>query len=299
MTNAYHTNRLNLLFGLKNNTKDIESELIHETDFFGVRTWDNVVVTSKRSTVSPKAVDIPGTSFLIQCHQQYYHFLIDSIGTYLYLKKKYPEIKPLVLFQTDKHMDAFVFNDILDYFDINNRYITDPFHLNTDSYNTFNLEKVMYLYSNPYKLFQSKDIILNLREALHDEKEIDINKKIYISRRDSPRAAIQNEEAIEEYFKIIGFTPVILSGMTVLQQKELFENASVVVGRSGTSFTNMFFINKNTKIIDISTDTEFSNYDFRSIAKILELDYTNIIIENFTDGNHLLQKLKEFATIIQ
>jgi capsular polysaccharide biosynthesis protein len=148
-------------------------------------------------------------------------------------------------------------------------------------------------------LFKSKDIILTLRDKLYDYKEIDTNKKIYISRRDSGRASIENEEAVEKYFEDLGFISVTLSGMGVMEQKELFEDASIVVGRSGTSFTNMLFMNNDAKIIDISTDIEFSNYDFRFVAKLLDLDYTNIIIENFTDGNHLLQKLKEFATIIQ
>ncbi len=299
MTNGYHTNRLNLLFGIMNNTRDLESELIYENDFLGIRTWDNVKIECKGSKTNPKELNLPGTTFVIQCYPQYYHFLMDSIGVYLYLKELYPHIQPLVLFRTDQDMESFIFNDILDYLNIENRYVVSHSKLDKDNYNIFNLEKLIYLYSNPYNLFKSKELVLTLRNKLHKDKGIDKNKKIYISRRDSQRAAIENEEVVEQYFESLGFTPVLLTGMSVIQQKELFEDASVVVGRSGTSLTNMFFINKNAKVIDISTDIEFSNYDFRNIAKILELDYTNIIIENIVDGDHLLQKLKEFATIIE
>lgn len=298
MTNGYHTNRLNLLFGLTNNTRDLKSELIHETDTFGIRTWENVKIENKGSKINPKEINIPGTTFIIQCYPQYYHFLMDSVGVYLYLKKLYPEINPLVLFKSDEDIDSFIFNDILDYCEIGNRYSVNHSKDNPNKYNIFNLDKIIYLYSNPYKLFKTEDLILTLRDKLHKDIGIDKNKKIYISRRDSSRASIENEELVEEYFKGLGFTPVILTGMSVIEQKELFEDASVVIGRSGTSLTNMFFLNKNTKVIDISTDIEFSNYDFRSIAKTLKLDYTNIIIDNIIDGDDLLQKLKEFATII-
>ncbi len=299
MTNGYHTNRVNLLFGLSNNTREIESVLLNETPMFGVRTWDNVIIKNKHSIKNEKRIGLSGTTFLIQCHQQYYHFLIDCLGVYLYLKKTYPEVQPLVLFQSRSQQESFPFNDILDYLEINNRYVVNNIKENDEDYNVFDLEKLIYLYSNPYNLFKSEEIVLTLRDALHDKKELDKNKKIYISRRDTSRATIVNEEAIEKYFEDLGFLAVTLTGMSVLEQKRLFEDASVVVGRSGTSFTNMFFINKDTKIIDISTDIEFHNYDFRTVAKLLELDYTNIIIENFRDGPHLLQKLKEFGTIIQ
>jgi capsular polysaccharide biosynthesis protein len=300
MTNSYPSDRIMSTFGLTNNTKNLESILLEQNDIFGVKTWNNVTFKTKKSLSNPKELNIPGTTFILHGYNQYYHFTIDCVGVYLYLKKIYPDINPLVFLHQEHTEKPFVFSDILDYFKIGNRHIiSKPDHAEVD-YNIFNFEHVIYLYSNPYTLFKSKEIILNLRNALYNEKEINKNKKIYISRRDSKsRATIVDEDSIEKYFEDLGFVTVTLTGMTTLEQKELFEDASIVIGRSGTSFTNLFFMNKDTKIIDISTDIEFSNYDFRSIAKLLELDYTNIIIENFRDGSHLLQKLKEFATIIQ
>jgi hypothetical protein len=299
MTNAYPSDRIMYTFGLTNNTKDTKSVLLEENDIFGVRVWDNITFKTKGSLKNPKEINIPGTTFIMHGYKQYYHFIVDSIGSYLYLKKTYPHINPFIFLEIDLGLKPFAFNDVLDYCEIDNRYIIDNSINDETHYNIFNFEQVIYLYSSPYILFKSKEIILTLRDKLYDKKEIDKNKKIYISRRDSKRGSIGGEESIEKYFESLGFISVILDGMTVLQQKEMFQDASVVVGRSGTSLTNMFFISKDAKIIDISTDIEFSNYDFRSIAKLLDLDYTNIIIENFTDGNHLLQKLKEFATIIQ
>lgn len=300
MTNAYPSDRIMSTFGLTNNTKNLESVLLEQNDVFGVKTWNNVTFKTKQSLSNPKELNIPGTTFILHGYNQYYHFTIDCVGVYLYLKKIYPHIDSLVFLDQGRTEKPFIFSDLLDYLEIGNRYIVSkPAHAEVD-YNIFNFEQVIYLYSNPCTLFKSKEIVLNLRNALYNEKEINKNKKIYISRRDSKsRATIVDEEAIEKYFESLGFVAVTLTGMTTLEQKELFADASIVIGRSGTSFTNLFFMNKDTKIIDISTDIEFSNYDFRSIAKLLELDYTNIIIENFRDGSHLLQKLKEFATIIQ
>ncbi|NBO78550.1 MAG: glycosyltransferase family 61 protein [Actinobacteria bacterium] len=274
-----YLNRIPTLFKVFNDSAKKPASIIKETEQFAISEWSNVEVSNIYSNKDTREIYLSGRYFIIQPHLQYYHFMLDYIAVFCYLKSLYPEIKPIVLIKTDdpEYAKNFPYKDILDELEIGNIYAIDDIQNSGVNYNKFILESVVYLYSKPFDVFKMDDILLNFRNLVYKKRPIDKNKKIYISRRDSNRrAGINNEELLEKYFKDLGFKTVLLTGMSILEQRDLFSDAAVVVGRSGSSFTNMFFMSDETKIIDINIEFDYAAYEYKKISEILKLDYCNI-----------------------
>ncbi len=300
MTSLQKTVKLPLNFEIFSNTHKIDSIVIEETDDYQVVEWENVEILNTFHSNDPREITLSGTYFVIQPHLQYYHFMFDSLAVFLFLKKKYPHIKPLVLLKTDsdQYKQDFRCKDILEYCGINHYYYLDKESNSKQNFNIFKLEKAIHINKQPFDMFRIKDIILNLRENIYTEKDININKKIYISRRDSHNRAVTDEKIIEDYFNSLGFQVVVLSELSILQQKELFEDAHTVVGRSGTGFVNLLFMHKEAQIIDLNVDFEYINAEYQNIAKTLDLNYINIFFTS-NESESILTKLKDFATLIK
>jgi capsular polysaccharide biosynthesis protein len=296
-----YLNRIPTLFQVFNDSAKKNMSIIKETDQFSIAEWENVEVSNIYSHKDPREISLSGTYFIIQPHLQYYHFMLDYVAVFCYLRSIYPNIKPIVLIKTDdeQYAKSFPYKDILDELNIDNIYALDDINNSKTNYNKFILEKVLYLYSKPFDVFKMEDILLNFRSLVYKKREIDKNKKIYISRRDSNRrAGIEGEDALEKYFEDLGFKTVILTGMPILEQRDLFADAAVVVGRSGSSFTNMFFMSEETKIIDINIEFDYAAYEYKKISEILKLNYCNISMIA-SSGQEVLTKIGNFATIIK
>ena len=289
-----------MLFKVFNNTTKTKPNILSETEDVVIAEWSDVEIYNSFYTSDTREVRLNGTYFIIQPHLQYYHFMVDALAVFLYLKDMYPEIKPLVLVKTDneEYSNGFMYKDFLDFLGIKDYYWIDDKNNSKKNFNLFKLEKAIYLYRKPFDIFRVEEIIKNFRSKVYDEKPIDQNKKIYISRRDSDSRPMINEEALEDYLSSMGFTVVTLTGMSVMDQKTLFEDAKVVIGRSGSSFVNMFFMHKDTLVVDINTDPEYPDSEYHHIAKFLNLNYMNILFLS-NDANQVLTKLKDFATIIE
>jgi capsular polysaccharide biosynthesis protein len=78
--------------------------------------------------------------------------------------------------------------------------------------------------------------------------------RLYICRSAAANRKIINDTALKSMLKSKGFTPVNLETLTVRQQAELFNTASVVLGTHGAGLGNIAFCNAGTHVIELFRD---------------------------------------------
>ena len=88
-------------------------------------------------------------------------------------------------------------------------------------------------------------------------KEIKLPQKIYIDRKDSKSnhrhlRKIINEEEVKNYLIKKGFSIIVLSELSFLDQINLFSNAKQIIGLHGAGFANLVFSKPDTFFYRIS-----------------------------------------------
>jgi capsular polysaccharide biosynthesis protein len=104
-------------------------------------------------------------------------------------------------------------------------------------------------YAQPHLLRYVQEKLLN--NALKEQPIVSMNKKIFISRKDSPIRNIINEDEIFSLLEPYGFVRYELSKLSVVDQIHLFNQAEIIVSPQGTGLANSIFCNKNVKIIEL------------------------------------------------
>ncbi|MDA0767430.1 MAG: glycosyltransferase family 61 protein, partial [Verrucomicrobia bacterium] len=108
-------------------------------------------------------------------------------------------------------------------------------------------------------------------------------RRIYISRGDSWRRRILNEEAIIDYLADNGFEVHTLAGLSIAEQATLFSQAELVIAPHGAALTNLLFAPPTCRVLELFA----SNYLFphyRDLSETCGLDYHAHISPNPTDA---------------
>ena len=86
-------------------------------------------------------------------------------------------------------------------------------------------------------------------------------KKIFLPRRGGIGKGIINGEEIEEYFEKEGFYFIEPHKVTFDEKVQIFQSADVIVGPTGSAFSNLIFCKPNTKVLIFSNYQRiFENY---------------------------------------
>lgn len=88
----------------------------------------------------------------------------------------------------------------------------------------------------------------------------DFCDKVFISRQDTGKRQITNEDELFAYFEKKGFKRYRLAEMSFLQQVKLFHQAKYIVGAHGSGLTNIIFSNPNTCVIELVQNKFNSTY---------------------------------------
>ncbi|MEL6789825.1 MAG: glycosyltransferase family 61 protein [Pseudomonadota bacterium] len=105
--------------------------------------------------------------------------------------------------------------------------------------------------------------------------------KLYISRKDSARRRLVNEDTVETIFARNGFDIVTLEEKSLDEQVSLFHGAEVIVGPHGAGLANMVFCRRGTKVIEL-TPSAYLNPCFLDIARSLLHDFAMHVFETPT-----------------
>ena len=166
----------------------------------------------------------------------------------------------------------------------------------------------IFLDNNFYKFnnsqipeFLSKANVINILNSLNLSKKIK-KQKIYITRNNNSFRNLINESDVIEKLKKLNFKIVDLKNLEIIDQINLFSNASCVVSATGSGLANIVFCKPETKIIEISPkyQYEYENHlksRFSFIAKQLKLNYIKIeaepieINKNNIDSKNIIPKV--------
>ncbi len=91
-------------------------------------------------------------------------------------------------------------------------------------------------------------------------------RRIYVTRADATERRVTNDPEIQDMLGKMGFETVMLTGMTVAEQRDLFREAAIAVMPHGAGCANMIFAAEGAKIIEM-VPKSYQHHMFGHIAK--------------------------------
>ncbi len=110
---------------------------------------------------------------------------------------------------------------------------------------------------------------LRSRLAISSSKQ---SERLFVSRKDAHYRPLADEDTLFETLKPRGFKRVVLSGLSLQTQREIFASASVVVAPHGAGLANMLFCQPGTKILELF-HPGFVQQCYWQLANMLHLPY--------------------------
>lgn len=112
-----------------------------------------------------------------------------------------------------------------------------------------------------------------LRNYFLNENENTNKKKIWISRQNSRIRKIKNFEEVENVLKKYGFEILETENLDFFDQAKIFVNAEVIGSIHGGGLSNMLFMDKSKKVIELRGKNDNHNNCYFSLASGLDLKY--------------------------
>lgn len=257
------------------------------------------IVFVRSKTIIHKAISIVG-----HASNNYYHFMIDLLSRLYYIdqNEEYDDYDLVV----DKRAYE-KYKNIIDTYNIKKRKIIVakkdtaysinqlifPSQVSFNKIYSKNLEKNIFngnIYdAEPFQKFK-ETIFKSLKITLENR-----TRKIFISRKDSVRNNLVNEDEIAEIFIENGFEIIVPSEYSFVEQVKIFSTTNVLAGAEGAAFTNMLFMPKNSIAICI---VDYTKKQFMVSCLATALGIKSIYLEAIKIGEkrHFLSKeyAKEF-----
>lgn len=179
----------------------------------------------------------------------YYHFWLDSIGDFLFLQHALPaDLQPERLLLS--HAGQPWQDEILDMLGIDRARIihfSDQPHIITD--------ELLIPVRDKGGARLTPGLVDCVRKATPLPSDPPHpGRALYITRKDSSRRPVHNENAVRDRVQRRGFEVHALSGMPVADQIELFTAADIVVATHGAGLTNLMWCQQETTVIELVPD---------------------------------------------
>ena len=123
------------------------------------------------------------------------------------------------------------------------------------------------------QFFNMNASIKILRNFLNPKTNVEISKKIYVTREDSNYRKIINEGDVVTLLREKGYRVINPQLYEIEEQIEIFSNAEKIIAPHGSNLANIIFCKPGTEIFEISPS-------FRDNEKILEDRYLNLSLIN-------------------
>jgi capsular polysaccharide biosynthesis protein len=114
------------------------------------------------------------------------------------------------------------------------------------------------------------------------------DRRIYVSRRDTPRRVLLNEDELFTELSALGFELVVPGELPVVEQITAFSSARLIVATHGAGMTNMLFAPYDAGIIEITSTSIGRMDDFRRIARSMGQRMITVVSDRFpaNDQSH-------------
>jgi len=120
----------------------------------------------------------------------------------------------------------------------------------------------------------SPQCLLFLRERVLNKLSIPVrrDRKIYLSRRKRQWRLLLNDMEIAAHLESKGFEIIFPEELTFMEQVQLFQQATVIVGPSGSSWINLIFSAPSTQVLVIGQPNLFNFNGFVGPMRMLGYD---------------------------
>ena len=105
-------------------------------------------------------------------------------------------------------------------------------------------------------------------------------RRIYVSRRDSRRRRIANEDVLIAALEQVGFEPMEMIDFSLKEKTDIFSTAGIVVGCHGAGLTNLAFAPSRCRLIEI-IDPGWTSQSFRLLAGHLGQRYDAVACRRY------------------
>lgn len=95
---------------------------------------------------------------------------------------------------------------------------------------------------------------------------------LYISRANSQRRKIKNEEKLKKTLENLGIITIQLENLSLEQQIKTIYNARLIISTHGAGLTNLIFAQPGTKVIEFIPRKRFTQH-YIKISTILNLQH--------------------------
>lgn len=99
---------------------------------------------------------------------------------------------------------------------------------------------------------------------------------VYVDRRNSGNRRLVNEDEVVSGLERMGFVPVRLEQLTLMQQVTLFRQATCIVAPHGAGLANLLFAPTGCRVVELQMD-HYVHWCFRVIAALGGLPYDCVI----------------------
>ena len=228
--------------------------------------------------------------------KNYFHFLFDSISRLYWLEKLNIKYDYLLVPSLKEPFQKEILNEL----NIKKKII------DCSKYKVIDVKKLIVI-DHPYWKINSswekniKDIpawsIKFLKKKFKNKLKYKISsKKIFIDRSNSksPHNQIQNIKELKNLLKKYNFQIIELSKMSFRMQKNLFNNAKIIIGPHDAGFANLIFCKSKTIVLEFRNKTHHININ--SIGTINKLKH-RVWISNIDENGKMiidLNKLEKF-----
>ena len=125
------------------------------------------------------------------------------------------------------------------------------------------------------------DSIKILKNFLNPKTNVELSKKIYVTREDSNYRKIINEGDVVKLLREKGYRVINPQLYEIEEQIEIFSNAEKIIAPHGSNLANIIFCKPGTEIFEITPS-------FKINEKILEERYLNLSLINNLKYNKII-----------
>ena len=150
------------------------------------------------------------------------------------------------------------------------------------------LDDDFYHFTDSYfpQFFNMNDSIKILKKFINPKTNIEISKKIYVTREDSNYRKIINEGDVVTLLRKSGFRVINPQLYEIDEQIEIFSNAEKIIAPHGSNLANIIFCKPGTEIFEITPSFKYNE-------KVLEDRYSNLSLINGLKHNKIVSDTVE------
>ena len=144
------------------------------------------------------------------------------------------------------------------------------------------------------------DSIEILKNFFNPKTNVELSKKIYVTREDSNYRKIINEGDIVRLLRQKGYRVINPQLYEIEEQIEIFSNAEKIIAPHGSNLANIIFCKPGTEIFEITPSFKDNEKTFEdrylNLALINDLKFSKIIADTVDVENHSLLAIKYIHT---